>query len=132
MDKQKQIEEMAKDLKQIKFNMQGYFIPQYVGVHEDITARDLYDLGYRKIPENAVVLTDKRDIQQFEWSKLVDKMGVFKLIEKECAKIRKETAEKFAERLKEKMDNQQYILLPTATMKYMIDEICKEITGGKE
>lgn len=28
-------------------------------------------------------------------------MGIFKLIEKECAKIRKETAEKFAERLKE-------------------------------
>ena len=59
MNKQKQIEEIAKDLKQIKFNMQGYFILQYVGVHEDITARELYDLGYRKIPENAMVLTNE-------------------------------------------------------------------------
>ena len=41
--------------------------------------------------------------------------------------VRKETAEKFAEKLKEKIDNQQYILLPTATVKYMIDEIAKEI-----
>ncbi len=41
--------------------------------------------------------------------------------------VRKETAEKFAEKLKEKIDNQQYILLPTATVKYMTDEIAKEI-----
>ena len=53
----KQVEEMANDLKKIKFDLKGCFVPQYVGVYEDITARELHDLGYRKIHENEVVLT---------------------------------------------------------------------------
>ena len=104
MDKQKQIEEIAKDLKQIKFNMQGCFIPQYVGVHEDITARDLYDLGYRKIPENAVVLTKeeyeelKKGIKTYNYTAMFDAQNAYRW-EQGYLQGRKETAEKFAETL---------------------------------
>lgn len=86
-------------------------------------ARNLYNAGYRKIPENEV-------------------------------NTRKETAEKFAERLKEKLkdwleDNEgldgkidfgiaNIELIGVESLegevisKSLIDEICKEITEGKE
>lgn len=48
-----------------------------------------------KIPENAVVLVDEKDIQQYEWSKLIDKMGVIKFGEK----LRKETAKEIYKKL---------------------------------
>ena len=77
-----------------------------------------------KIPDGAVVLTDKKDIQQYEWSKLIDKMGVIEFGEK----IRKETAEKFAERAKEVLGSRfNYI---DSLIKSKIDEIAKEITKG--
>lgn len=105
----------------------------------------------KEIPENAVVLTEKKDIQQYEWSKMCDKMGIFKLVEKESAKARKETAEKFAERLKEKLnewleDNEDLngkidfgiamieligvkSLDGEVIAESLIDEICEEIIG---
>lgn len=77
------------------------------------------------VPENAVVLTDKKDIQQYEWSKLVDKMGVIEF----GKKVLKDTAEKFAERAKEEafvvFMGEPIIRAST------IDEICEEIEEGK-
>ena len=78
MDKQKQIEEMAKVVRKY-----------YSGFSEYKVVEEIYRI---LIPDGAVVLTDKKDIQQYEWSKLVDKMGVIEFGEKIC----KETAEKFA------------------------------------
>lgn len=94
-DKQKQIEEMANDLKQIKFNMQGCFIPQYVGVHEDITARDLYELGYRKIPKGSVVLSNEEiEIQQENY------LNGIKYWQDMANKARKQAVKEFAEMVK--------------------------------
>ena len=88
----------------------------------------------KEIPENAVVLTDKKDIQQFEWSKICDKMGIFKLIEKECAKASKETAEKFAEKTnqainayRKKVGEDEYVV-DARRLIFEVNEICKEIT----
>ena len=78
MDKQKQIEEMAKVVRKY-----------YSGFSEYKVVEEIYRI---LIPDGAVVLIDKKDIQQYEWSKLVDKMGVIEFGEKIC----KETAEKFA------------------------------------
>ena len=91
--------------------------------------------GFCKIPENAVVLTKKKDIQQYEWSKLVDKMGVIEFGEKLC----KETAEKFAEKVhnlfnRDIKDSVVYTQEEKDILKDFvesIDEICKEITEGK-
>jgi hypothetical protein len=107
------IEEMANDLKKIKFDLKGCFVPQYVGVYEDITAKELHDLGYRKIPENAVVLTGMETEQQFEDLMVAfDEMGFMpntthpfpeEYVETwkqrlifVFGQLRKETAEKFA------------------------------------
>ena len=85
--KQKQIEEIANDLAKSNafFDCSEHSIAEY-----------LYNAGYRKIPENAVVLMDEKELEQFKWSKMLDKMGFFKFADN----LRKETAEKFAERLK--------------------------------
>ncbi len=95
MDKQKQIEEMANDLKKIKFDLKGCFVPQYVGVHEDITARELHDLGYRKIHANAVVLM-KEELESMAYVRAMENDLCKKCRERigeEYEKLRKETAE---------------------------------------
>ena len=81
--------------------------------------------GFYKIPENSVLLTDDEDIQQFEWSKMIDKMGIFKVVDK----LRKETAEKFAKMAKEEafVDFMGEPIIRGSK----IDEICKEITEGE-
>ena len=116
MDKQKQIKEMASDLSKA-------VIQDYGGVYFLETAEALYNAGYRKIPEGAMVLMDEDEIKQYEWSKMLDKMGFFKFADN----LRKETAEKFAERLK---DRAYYAVFDTRCVSVdTIDEICKEITG---
>lgn len=133
MDKQKQeIEEMAiqRKLEMTKDISNG--IKGVLDYEIQKLAEHLISLNYEKILENAVVLTDKKDIQQFEWSKLVDKMGVIEFGEK----IRKETAEKFAERLKASPEIVALIganaipIYNSITNK--IDEIAKEIMEGKK
>jgi DNA invertase Pin-like site-specific DNA recombinase len=59
---------------------------------------------------------------------------LFDDIEKRIAEeIRKETAEKFAERLRYKyIDFDDYDELYVKTIREEIDEICKEITEGKD
>lgn len=139
MEKQKQIEEMAKiiraDYKEW-LDVTGC-IPQGTSYYAECLggaidcAELLYNAGYRKISENAVVLTDEKDIKQFEWSKMLDKMGFFKFVDN----LRKETAEKFAERLKEKAwafnTDENGNIWDYSIMKNSIDEIYKEITEGK-
>ena len=118
MDKQKQIEEMA------------YVIYKYGQTYDDCVegaehnlAKHLVNAGYRKIPEGAVVLTG-------------DELRLYnENIERDRAKlktIRKETAEKFAERLKARCEynRKQYCCNATVGAKD-IEEIRKEITEGK-
>ena len=127
MDEQKQIEEMA----QCKNNFGVTCGECYTsGCERYKLAEELYKAGYRKIPEGAVVLTDDNEIKQYEWSKMLDKMGFFKFADN----LRKETAEKFAERLKRKgtifthYDYNDYLEIGVDD----IDEICKEIIGDEQ
>ena len=90
-----------------------------------------------KIPENAVVLTKeeykalKEQIEYWEYETKVARQELFE--------ERKETIEKFAERLKEVVNgdiNRMYALridgvAPLCRFIEQIDEICKEITGVK-
>ena len=145
MDKQKQIEEMAKD--RIAELRLFYNFCKYNGCEEK-TAEDCENCYFRKvynrlaelegeirngtlkeIPENAVVLTNENEIKQYEWSKMLDKMGVFKFADK----VRKETAEKFAERLKALYVPRlnEWDEISVGGLCFEIDEICKEITEGK-
>lgn len=151
-EKQKQIEEMARVM--CYYNAKNFDSCTVCrkglwscGMLEN--AERLYNAGYRKIPEDAVVLTRER---HEELEKAVDSVQVavssftrletlykIKCKELELAeeKARKETAEKFKERLKEKgwrdgYDSEgvmhPYIIIDIEEL----DEICKELTGGKE
>lgn len=85
-----------------------------------VIARKLYNAGYRKIPENAVVLTEEEYRQDIK--------DLVRSNEKTREETRKETAEKFAERLKE------YFIDDFSEYEYdylcmRIDEICKELGG---
>ena len=138
MDKQKQIDEMA------------YIIYKYGQTYDDCVegaeynlAKYLINAGYRKIPENAVVLTreeyDGKSIivEMSGGHKLKLSVGKFgemsKILEEHT---RKEMAEKFAERLKEFLDGNHccgFILEQSVEYwNYHIDEICKEITEGND
>lgn len=115
MDKQKQIEEMAKDLKEEKLyaliNKTSYMR----------SAENLINAGYRKIPENAVVLTEE-EYERWQGQTLNIK------------KVRKETAEKFAEMAKkwnEEAELGNWVEVELAVINDAIDQICKEITESK-
>lgn len=213
MDKQKQIEEMAKILRQhicqdkpcdeCNYHGKTKILPRYCDAY--LHSKTLYNAGYRKIPEGAVVLTrdkyeykdkkiylngkylgsidfsfyddikalgignfeiidkrkgygslvikdiiekykdkydliycfvDKENIGAIEFYKTIGKVCFGKindknqyyviLYENEIVKARKETAEKFAERLKARLN------IPVDYLDEKdIDEICKEITEGK-
>ena len=138
MDKQKQIEEMVKELAKdmgIAFQLANT-------TRFGVIAADLIGIGYRKIPEGAVVLTEE------EYKTLLDSGGWHEgdcIGRTEAEKgipalkkyIRKETAEKFAERLKGLLEEREYKagcsahMMWTETAKKCVDEICKEITEGK-
>lgn len=115
MDKQ-MIEEMAKlvqgdmcgDVPCEECNYHGKMkiLPRYCGVY--LIAEKLYNAGYRKIPENAVVLTRKEKL-------------------KEVNDLVKEKLKKFAERVKMAFYYEFDELIPSI-MADKIDEICKEIT----
>lgn len=122
MDKQKQIEEMSKDFTRFEITTKQ-------GI--SVFAEKLYDLGYRKIPENAVVIpktiTEDTDSETL--------LAIANYNEGVRKVARKETAEKFAERLKEKAwafnTDENGNVWDYSIMKSSIDEICKEITGVK-
>ena len=115
MDKQKQIEEMARI---ILVNCGECYTCKYkdeLHCADLLSAEELYNAGYRKIPEGAVVLTR-------EELKAHDKALV----------------KKFAERLKETLENcspidgydLEDLEFDGETIQECIDEICKEITEG--
>lgn len=130
-NKQKQIEEMAKSM--LEYGMEKYPTENSVCSEEILRkkffyvfltyAEHLYNAGYRKIPENSVVLTEE------EWTEHYEQFAQ-SLYQKE-ANTRKETAEKFAEMAKELLDKQEKgwsaNMIWISTAKNCIDEICKEL-----
>ena len=149
-DKRKQIEEMivavfpwlkevpVEERNQLKENVSGLMVMER-----------LYDAGYRKIPENAVVLTREEyntykadcecwDIKEESYQRQIDELerrikeDLFtpkeagEMICKHTKQARKETAEKFRDRVKE------YVIDDFSEYDYgylcmRLDEICKEL-----
>lgn len=135
MDKQKQIEEMA-----------SYLIGKVVTGADStkvlnlgyITVKEissiLVNAGYRKISENAVVLTREeyeelqKGIKTYNYTAMFDAQSAYRW-EQGYLQGTKETAEKFAERVKMAFYYHFDELIPSI-MADKIDEICKEITEG--
>lgn len=127
MDKQKQIEELTSIID--SFHIKTYENAQTVAKF----LVEKYD--YRKIPENAVVLTNE------EYNELcsgISREEVDRVIDIIANDTRKETAEKFAEKAKEVIINMKWArddthikLVTQEDCLRSIDEICKEITEGK-
>lgn len=140
-DKQKEIEGMAKILQRV-YNCYGEFNAVWFAEH-------LAENNIGKIPEGAVVLTGMETEQRFEDLMVAfDEMGFMpntthpfpeEYVETwkqrlifVFGQLRKETAEKFAERLSEEDCSipikDDFIIITRKT----IDEICKEFTGDKD
>ena len=127
-----------------------------------LQARELYNAGYRKIPENAVVLT-REEHQKYLAFKIIEpqvrgcldrerelekqvreldkELNLAKSVlsyddEMPLAKweqtIRKETAEKFAERLIEKINENRESIGSRVAFICDIENVCKEITEGQK
>ena len=133
MDKQKQIEEMQKDIAVRMAMAKGVAGSMNNGVGGWLSEY-LYNAGYRKIPENAVLLTRE------EWEQRAYVHAMENELCKKCRervaeayeKIRKETAEKFAEKLKSYPIAKTWFLYNAdGKINVVIDEICKEITESK-
>lgn len=96
-------------------------------------ASAVIDLGYRRNPKNVVVLTKEELSENYvERGTYNAEIEYRKVLEK---RERKETAEKFAERLKEEAwafnTDENGNVWDYSIMKSTIDGICKEITEGK-
>ena len=130
--KKQEVEELGRDIADICSDMALNCCgntPCYACI-----AKRLERKGYRKIPENAVVLTEERNkiiCDRFEQLERVQAelqelnakyYNETKDLRRELKRVRKETAEKFAEKLEEVLVN--YV------PQRLIDEICKEIGGG--
>lgn len=123
-----EIEEMYQEFLNYKFENSCPETFSYKGICEHF-----HKEGYRKIPKNAVVLTRE------EYASLVTRPSLNTAIN--VFDVRKETAEKFAERLKSDEDikliliNVRYMQTrideAEKAIKRKIDKICKEITEGK-
>ena len=157
MDKQKQIEEMANDVRSY------YHGSEYDELEDDISfSGHLVNLGWIKLDENAVVLTEEEYERLLKEETLCERLGndidvklkyIYELEDK-VAQVRKETAEKFAERVKAKLsewldDNEDLnfkidkgiaiieligveSLEGEVIVESLIDEICKEIIGEEK
>ena len=124
MEKQ-MIEEMAKTYCQNGFKCDENCQTNGCRVYEVCT--ELYNAGYRKIPEGAVVLT-RSEHQKYLAFKIIEPqvrgcLDRERELEKRLETMRKETAEKFAEMAKEKF---AYDIERCK----VVDEVCKEIIGG--
>jgi hypothetical protein len=140
--KQKKIEEIGQDIADICSDMALNCCgstPCYACI-----AKRLERKGYRKIPENAVVLTreEKEEYESLIKLLIYDKpikSRIYEFIKDIKDRIRKETAEKFAERLKEELENRSPIAgydledleFDGEIIQEGIDEIAKEFTEGK-
>ena len=120
-ESQKQIEEMASYL--IGKNVTGSDSTRvlslgYLTVRE--IASILVNAGYRKIPEGSVVL----ETSVYESLEIKNYRDVI------SERVRKETAEKFAERLKKQFEHCCGDVYSACQIDEKIDEIAKEITEG--
>ena len=127
MDKQKRIEEIAEIIRVNCGECNTCKYKEELHCADILSAEELYNAGYRKIPENAVIVSKQVWEEHIEnWDK------TSKAIEE---RVRKETAEKFAEMAKELLDKQEKgwsaNMIWIITAKNCIDEVCKEITEGK-
>ena len=151
MDKQKQIEEMGRmirvaleygDFSHLNIHDKARFLN---GRNYIATAENLYNAGYRKIPENAVVIPKEiscyDNIEKavktfnldgnkvdFTQEQIMALTQIFSFKERRENEIRKETAEKFAKRVKIAFYYEFDELIPSI-MADKIDEICEEIIG---
>lgn len=111
--KDKQIKEMVDDIVDNLFNGGIYRL-----------ATDLYDLGYRKIPKDSVVLTREQIAEIVSNHNQINKDMV--------EQARKETAREFAERLKSKdcsvPIHKGFILIED----HAIDQTLKEFIGEEK
>jgi hypothetical protein len=132
MDKQKQIEEMnqSKALHgalSCSGKIFGMMCDNCKFINSCIRqdrSEALYNEGYRKIPKNAVVL----ETSVYESLEIKNYRDVI------SEQVRKETAEKFAERLREQYPprTDKRCTLDDCYMLDRIDEIFKEITEDKD
>lgn len=136
MDKQKQIEELEKDIAVRMAMAKGIAGSMNKGV-EGWLGEYLIEKGWVQIPENAVVLTrEEYNNMQFvtEFIGTKQKIGACdfnRVFLQHERKIRKETAEKFAERLKTECFDGGIDDKRVSVSFSRLDEICKEITEGK-
>lgn len=125
MDKQKQIEEMANVIESIKLYGTDNYERKISRDSVLELAEELIKYYQPKIPECAVVVSKQVWDEHIEnWDKTT------KAVEE---RVRKETAEKFAERLKERLDisvNGYSTSEVMSEIEDKIDEIEKEITEG--
>ena len=131
MDKQKQIEEMAKATGGCDYphrDCEKCWCREKDECGAYAYAKTLTEKDYRKIPEGAVVLE----------TSVYESLDIKLYRDTITEKVRKETAEKFAERLKSEVLNfcgtvEENGYFERGKMFFCddIDEICKEFTGGK-
>ena len=124
--KDKEIEEMAKDLKEVetdvghilvnetfsyvkehrKYNSKKDFFNAHTKTFEELTAEEMFKKGYRKLPKDSVVLSreEKQEYENLAKLLIYDKpikSRVYEFIKDTKAQARKETAEKFKKELYE-------------------------------
>jgi hypothetical protein len=102
---------ISDEVKTIERDIAEYWVTQDV----ESVAKELHKDGYRKLDDHAIFVLRKAKCLEY--------------------KIRKETAEKFAERLKKRLkvylNEDLDFLMKWCECNITIDEICKEITEGK-
>ena len=136
MDKQKQIDEL-KELRETIHKV-CYSAEDCEGYCHLCLSEGLYNEGYRKIPEGAVVLTREeydelqvgKDFNYGYHSGEINMTAYYENIR--LPEVRKETAEKFAEMAKERIYSHDYLLQDTDDLLVQeIYEICEKITEDK-
>ena len=149
MDKQKQIEEMAKLIVSINNNDYMYDNDGHKRLNfadADKIAEELLKYYQPKIPEGAVVFNSYKDFTAHNYgyylqgrNAIIEEIGKGNVVKQKCVidfenEIRKETAEKFAEKLKDYYNWGFPFNLTISDKKKLfsyIDEICKDISEGK-
>ena len=145
--KQKQIEEMRGVIKHFAINQhcnkENIYKSHLITSDSKGIATALYDAGYRKIPENAVVILDE-EMEEFA-EKLAKSPQMQKVMNGLIKAWQKETAEKFAKLVEfhsvstRDEEGREIFTISALGLKEILheefgipyDEICKEITEGK-
>ena len=157
--KQKQIEEMAKDIEKTFTYAKKYydddFEPYELEVYPDEIARELYNAGCRKISENAVVLTEKElkekidccdvsmihhdedgklYIEYEKYEDFTDRLGKrIQQLKGQLKQARKETAEKIMNDISSDIiviNTKEYGNIEVISVE-RLQEICNDIIDGE-